>query len=137
MKNKDLKCGLTAEQWQQVIAEGLIVELSGRYAGEGENWEGVTKVGLLCNIAPLSEDDYGYFLCNDLEFWATCKLHESQIQFNTGVERPDWVRKDDTVQVQLRNGITALGRWADFDWTIEAQGTNTKYEIVRWHKLML
>jgi len=122
MSNK-IVCGLTRMQWKIAVDEKLIVEYWDNEGGADGSF-----ISVLVGFYP--RDDYPFIVNGDFIEYKYCRIHKSQLQFNTGV-KPDWLHEDDSILCKRADGIVYAGEAMIFDFS------ETANEIIRWQRVML
>jgi len=111
--------GLTLEQWELVISEGLICVVSTLWGEriaklKGINGFGFRENGWCCDTPFYS--DYGHT--------AHCTIHPSQPQFCNGM-RPDELTEEQMVLVRSKDGTFEVMPVCDIKWS-----TVVRYQVV-------
>lgn len=86
---EELYDGLTEAQWQQVIDDELVVQVS----DDGEHWVNST-------LSYVFDNRGSPFKTSSDMMWKHCRIHSSQPQFGG---RADWVKDDDWVAFKTLN----------------------------------
>ena len=100
--------GLTAEQWQQVIDEKLLVQVTDTCDDFGEVSE------LLHSFN--KEGQYNF--CADGVEWKHCRIHPSQPQFGG---RADWVKDDDLIAALYKDDYKGMFLAKNVEWEVVAR----------------
>ena len=95
--------GLTEAQWEQVVADKLLVQVTDTCNDFGEFSE------LLHSFN--KEGQYNF--CADGVEWKHCRIHPSQPQFGG---RAEWIKASDLVVVKYKSGDKYFGVSAKVNW---------------------
>lgn len=123
-KEPELYCGLTNEQWQQVIEGRLLVQVRDTLDSE---W--VTKF-----LSYISFQNEYMFVTLAGAYWKYCRIHPSQPQFWLG-EKPYWLSSHDTVIVKKK--LDSGGHELDIMKACDIDWNGKDSNIIRWQRVKL
>ena len=112
-------CDYTKKQWQMVIDNGWLVEVT-----DDDNYWPEGGGNALHSIKN------GFMLKFDRsKVWSCCRIHPSQPHPNNGV-KPDWLRDDDWLYVRYIDNAKGMSQVKDIDFRLEVP-----YPIKVWQKV--